>query len=111
MKPRIYTNFVTRALLSVGVLSGLHLMLAQPGAPATGGIPPLASPLREQVAQEFRAAQSPVLAYPVLAYPVRASPAAALFLALEYPAAVPPQALPALPAVGAVCRPTKFHKQ
>lgn len=39
MKPRIYTNFVTRALLSVGVLSGLHLMLAQPGAPATGGIP------------------------------------------------------------------------
>jgi hypothetical protein len=39
MKPRKYTHYVTRALLSVGVLSGLHLMLAQPGAPATGGIP------------------------------------------------------------------------
>ena len=32
-------NRATHALLSVGFLGGLHLMLAQPGAPATGGIP------------------------------------------------------------------------
>ena len=32
-------NRATHTLLSVGFLGGLHLMLAQPGAPATGGIP------------------------------------------------------------------------
>ena len=35
-------NRATHTLLSVGFLGGLHLMLAQPGAPATGGIPGVA---------------------------------------------------------------------
>ncbi|MFM1556668.1 MAG: hypothetical protein ACKJR1_09300, partial [Limisphaerales bacterium] len=39
MKPRKNMNRATHTLLSVGFLGGLHLMLAQPGAPATGGIP------------------------------------------------------------------------
>jgi hypothetical protein len=39
MKPRKQLNRVTRALLSVGFLGGLHLMLSQAGVPAGGGIP------------------------------------------------------------------------
>ena len=39
MKPRKQLNRVTRALLSVGFLGGLHLMLVQAGVPAGGGIP------------------------------------------------------------------------
>ena len=39
MKPRKQLNRVTRALLSVGFLGGLHLMLVQAGVPVGGGIP------------------------------------------------------------------------